>query len=238
MIDIKVVGSGSSGNCYIIDDGKTQLIIEAGVALKHVQVAMDFDFKRVAGVLISHEHGDHTRYLPQLRKHMSAPIFMTTGTAKALKLTQFYSPIKSLDPFKAGTWKVIPFEVKHDAKEPVGFMIENDEGERLLYVTDTYFVKYKFKNIKYMVVEMNYLQTIALENEREGTLNHGLRNRIMKSHFEMSNSLDFIRANRSDQLEEVMLIHLSSNNSDEAQFKRRTQAVTGVRVSVAPQRSW
>ncbi|GAX05415.1 metal-dependent hydrolase [Secundilactobacillus pentosiphilus] len=238
MIDVKIIGSGSSGNCYVIDDGKTQLIIEAGVAFKHVQVAMDFDFSRLAGVLISHEHGDHSKYLPALREHVSAPIFMTTGTAKALKQTLFYSPIKSLDPFAAGTWKIIPFEVKHDAREPVGFMIENQLGERLLYVTDTYFVKYKFRDIKYMVVEMNYLNTIAMENERKGNLNHGLRNRILTSHFEMSNSLAFIQANESDKLESVTLIHLSEKNSDEQLFKRRTQAVTGVPVYVAPQKSW
>lgn len=239
MIKVKVFGSGSSGNCYLLDDGQSQLIIEAGIAFKHVEVAMDFDFSKVQGMLISHEHSDHSKYIRSFVDHTSFPIYATQGTLKALELTGLnYVALGELVPTKIGDWTVIPFPVRHDAAEPVGFLIKNSMGERLLYVTDTYFVKYRFDHIAYMLVEMNYSYDIAAQNVDDGTLNYSLRNRILTSHFEMKNSLNFIKANLSPELKWIELIHLSDKNSDQQLFKEKAQALTGVPVYVAPKRSW
>jgi phosphoribosyl 1,2-cyclic phosphodiesterase len=239
LIKVKVFGSGSSGNGYLVDDGQSQLMIEAGIPFKKVEPEMDFDFSKVEGMLISHEHGDHTKYLPQFIKRTSFPIYATVGTFQALGMAGArYEAMDKLEPTRIGTWTVIAFPVKHDAAEPAGFLIINDMGERLLYVTDTYFVKYKFNNINYMLVEMNYSNEIATENDQEGLLNHGLHNRILTSHFEMKNSLDFIKHNLSPSLKWVELIHLSDNNSNAELFKHKTQALTGVPVMIAPKRSW
>lgn len=239
MIKVKVFGSGSSGNSYLLDDGNSQLMIEAGISYKHVEVEMDFDFSKVQGMLISHEHTDHSKYIRSFVEHTSFPIYATQGTFDALELSGMnYVSIEPFTPVKAGSWVVTPFPVKHDAAEPVGFLIQNAAGEKLLYVTDTYFVKYRFKDIEYMLVEMNYSNAIASQNVKDGSLNYSLRNRILTSHFEMKNSLNFIKSNLSPTLKWVVLIHLSDKNSNEDLFKRRTQALTGVPVYVAPKRSW
>lgn len=239
MIEVKVFGSGSSGNGYLLDDGSSQLMIEAGIAYKHVEREMDFDLSDVQGMLISHEHTDHSKYIKQFVQRTTFPIYATQGTFKAISLSgSRYEPIKEFQPFKIGSWVVTPFPVKHDAAEPVGFLIENAAGERLLYVTDTYFVKYRFDHISYMLVEMNYSNEIASNNVQSGALNYSLRNRILTSHFEMQNSLNFIKSNASPSLRWVKLIHLSDVNSNEKMFKEKTQALTGVPVYVAPKRSW
>ena len=218
----------------MINDNRTQLIIEAGVKYQIVQKSMDFNFSNVAGLLISHEHGDHSHYLKQFDKWTSIPIYATQGTLEALNVDGYrYHTIQHMTPIKIGSWTVIPFNVEHDAAEPVGFVIENYEHERLLYVTDTYYVKYKFKHIKYMMVEMNYSLDIARSNVKSGTLNNSLRDRILTSHFEMENSLNFINANKSKELVQILLLHLSDANSNEQLFKRETQAITGVPVHVA-----
>ena len=238
MIKVRVFGSGSSGNCYLVDDGKSQLIIEAGIPYQKVQQAMDFNFRKVAGLLISHEHGDHSKYIHKFWKFTSIEMYATRGTFKALKVAgSRYSALTPMRPRTIGSWTVTAFRVQHDAAEPVGFLIENTLGERLLYVTDTYFVKYRFNHITKMLVEMNYSKDIAMQNEQRGDLNHALENRLYTSHFEMDNSLAFIKANMSDQLKDVTLIHLSDLNSDEALFKHKVQEITGVPVYVAPKNS-
>lgn len=61
---LKVLGSSSSGNCYILDAHEEILILDAGVNFKEVQKALEFDFRGVRGVLITHEHMDHLKYAP------------------------------------------------------------------------------------------------------------------------------------------------------------------------------
>jgi len=235
VIKVRVFGSGSSGNCYLVDDGKSQLIIEAGVRFDKVEQAMDFNFRKLAGILISHEHGDHSKYISKFWKRTSAEFYATAGTFKALNLhgSRYYR-ITPKKPTVVGSWIVTAFNVEHDAAEPVGFLLENSSGERMLYVTDTYFVKYRFKNVNKMLVEMNYSKDIAMKNEQNGDLNHSLENRLYTSHFEMNNSLAFIKANTSKELQDVTLIHLSDLNSNEELFKRKVQEITGVPVYVAP----
>lgn len=234
MIKIKPIGSGSSGNCYLIDDGNSQLILEAGVNFKKVQQTLNFDLRRLTGLLITHEHGDHIGHLKEFINKTTLPIYATAGTLEAKQLTGYrYHTIKSSVTYKIGQWQVMPFTVKHDAVEPVGFLIMNEMGERLLYVTDCEFVQYKFSNISYMMIEMNYALDIASENVNDGVLNNTLKNRILGSHFEMQSSLDLIKANKSPTLREVWLIHISKNNGDPERFKKATQELTGVPVYLA-----
>lgn len=237
MIDTKIFGSGSSGNGYLVDDGKSQVMIEAGISYKHVAPAMGFDFSPVAGMLITHEHGDHSKYIHQFLDEATFPIYMSAGTASALGLELSYR-IHTLRPFeevRVGSWKVTGFPVEHDAAEPMGFLLDSDAGDRLLYVTDTYYVRYRFDRVSHMLVEMNYAEDLALENQEDGQLNKGLLHRINSSHFEMQDSLKFIMANKSPELQSITLIHVSKNNGDPARFSKVVKELTGVPVSVAGQ---
>ena len=235
MIDITTFGSGSSGNGYAIDDGINQVLLEAGISYKTAAPKMNFDFRRVVGMFITHEHGDHVKYLSQYLEKTSFPVFMSRGTAKALNLKPSYR-IHLLKPFqtvKVGSWAVTPFSVEHDAAEPFGYVAKNEVGNQLLYVTDSYFVPWKFDHISHMLVEMNYAEDIAADNDHQQILNHSLHDRILTSHFEMQNSLQFIMANKSPDLQQITLIHVSETNGDPTRFKRVTEQLTGVPVDVA-----
>lgn len=235
MIDIKVFGSGSSGNGYVIDNGTDQLLLEAGIKYKDVAVGLGFDFSRVRGMLITHEHGDHSKYIKQFIDKTTIDVYMSAGTAAALELEPSYR-IHLVRPFQQlhlGTWSVTGFSVQHDAAEPLGYVCDTNAGQRLLYVTDTYYVRYKFNDITHMLVEMNYAEDLATFNETHNGYNHSLHKRIYTSHFEEQASLKFIDANRSRALQQVMLIHVSATNGDPERFKAATQEITGVPVSVA-----
>ncbi|MDT2383517.1 MBL fold metallo-hydrolase [Enterococcus avium] len=242
MLKIKSFGSGSSGNGYLIDDGITQLIIEAGVQYKKVQESMRFDFSRVVGCLISHEHRDHCKYVKPLIDQVSLEVFATHGTINAmfdddfLKLKRHhgyqFTELGYKSTRKIGTWYVTPFQTEHDAAEPSGFLIDNISGDRLVFITDSYYVKYKFPNVTHMMVEANYSKDVIDENMTDG-FELKRKTRLLESHFDFNQTKEFIKANKSNCLQEVWLLHLSDSNSIEKQFKEETQQIVGVPVYIA-----
>lgn len=242
MIKIRSFGSGSSGNGYLIDDGRTQLMIECGIPLKKVQKSMRFDFSKIVGCLISHEHRDHCKHLPQLLDSTSIDFFATSGTFKAMSedpvlhihANDYYRfhQLKYRVTQKIGTWYVTPFEVQHDVEEPCGFLIDNTAGDRLVFITDSYYSRYQFPNVTHMMIEANYSKDIIDETMTSG-FDLKRKTRLLESHFDFERTLEFIKTNRSNRLQEIWLLHLSDSNSNEREFKEETQRVTGVPVFVA-----
>ncbi len=240
MIKVTVFGSGSSGNCYLLDNGTDQLMIETGLPLKKVAPQMDFNFSRLVGILISHEHGDHAKYIKQFVERTTAYVGASYGTFEAIDDNNWlpdedrrYLKMKAKQSYDFGTFHVSAFDVQHDASEPFGFLITSKD-DKLLYVTDTYYVKYRFNNVTKMLVEMNYSVNVLKEEIADGIqLAAILKNRLYRSHFEMKNALEFIKINRSSVLEDVILIHLSGSNSYPELFKQETQKITGVPVYLA-----
>lgn len=233
MINVKVFGSSSAGNCYVIDDGETRLMIEAGIRFEKVKQGLDYDLSRIAGCIISHEHQDHSKFVNQVIKATSFDVYASTGTLKAIGVTDYRGHVlKTRQSINVGSWQVTGFEVQHDAAEPMGFIFENRMGERLLFVTDTYFVRYRFKNISHMMVEMNYSKEIIEANSADGFAKI-LKDRILASHFEMQTSLNFIKVNLSNKLQEVWILHVSKSNGNPNLFKESVQKLTGVPVHIA-----
>lgn len=243
MIRITTFGSGSAGNSYLIDDGFSQLILEAGVPLKTIQQKMGHDLSKVAGVLITHEHRDHCKYIKSLVDATSVDFYATNGTIEAifqdsvLKLKQLnkyrFRPMQYKETTKIGTWYITPFETKHDVAEPCGFLIDNITGERLVFITDSYYVKYQFPRVTHMMVEANYSEEIIEQKLGNERFNKQLKTRVKGSHFDLANTIEFIKINRSPLLQEIHLIHLSDSNSNAKEFKNEVQKVSGVPVYIA-----
>lgn len=243
MINITVFGSGSKGNGYLIDDGRSQLIIECGVPFKTVQQKMKHDLTKVAGVLVSHEHRDHCKYVKKIIDETVIDIYSTKGTCEAmfsdskLKLndeSQYrFRTLIYKKTVRVGTWYVTPFKTEHDVAEPCGFMIDTLDGDRLAFLTDSYYVKYKFPNVTHLMVEMNFDEDIVDNKLTAKGFEQKHRVRLKESHFSFENSLKFIKENKGPKLQEVWLLHLSDANSDEKLFKEETQRLTGVPVYIA-----
>ena len=118
--------------------------------------------------------------------------------------------------------------VEHDVPEPLGFLLKSDvTGEKLLYFTDTYYLKYTFKGLNYIMGECNYsIETLNKD------LNPTLRDRILESHMSLEHFVEFLQANDLSELKEIYLLHLSNDNSDEDLFKKTIQKITGIEVYV------
>lgn len=83
------------------------------------------------------------------------------------------------------------------------------------------------------MVECNYSINILNQNIAAGRVPTVMKHRLLRSHFSLENVKDFIRANDMRKVQEIHLLHLSDNNSDEALFKREIMALTGKQVYVA-----
>ena len=160
--------------------------------------------------------------------------YMSQGTAEALGLSGHrLHIIKAKQQFRIGTWTVLPFDTQHDAQEPLGFLLANQDGEKLLYVTDTCYVKYRFHGLTHVAIECNYSLDILKRNVEAGTVPKELKSRILKSHFSLENVKEFLKANDLSKVQEIWLLHMSNGNSDAERFKREVQELTGKPTYIA-----
>ncbi len=231
---IKVLGSSSSGNGYILDLDTEALVIEAGVKASEVKQALKFNISKVAGCVVSHEHGDHSAYANEYIG-VGFDVYMTQGTASRLKFTNNRKP-KLLQPntlIQIGNFKVLPFDVEHDAIEPVGFLIKHKAIGTVLFITDTYYSKYKFSSLNHLLVEANYCEEIVEDAVINGTLHPAQYRRLRKSHMSIQTCKELLKANDLSKVENIVLIHLSDRNSNAESFKRQVQGLTGIPVTIA-----
>ena len=232
-MEIKVFASGSSGNAYLVSDEKTTLLLDAGIPLREIQVACGFKVRMIDGCLITHSHKDHSKAAEGLAK-LGVEIYTSQGTIDACRLTGHrINTVKALEGITIGTFKVLPFDVQHDAPEPLGFLIESTTtGERLLYFTDTYYIKYRFERLTHIMAECNYSKEAMLRSIEAGYIPIELVPRLVKSHMSLEHFIEMLKANDLKEVRQIYLLHLSDNNSDEEKFREEVQKATGAEVYV------
>lgn len=233
-MDIRVLASGSKGNCYLVSDGSTPLLLECGIPIKQIRQGLGFGLTQAAACLVSHEHQDHAKAVADILR-AGVSVYTSPGTIKALGVKHHrLRPVKAKDTFRVGTWTIRAFETQHDAQEPLGFLLHSRaSNERLLYATDTYYIRYKFPGLTHIMVECNYAMDILEDNVRRGLVPEVLKKRLLTSHFSLDNVKEFLKANDLSQVREIWLLHLSDGNSDAERFKREVQALTGRPVYIA-----
>ena len=229
---IEVIASGSAGNCYKISNEDTTLLIECGIPYKKIQQALNFKTTDIDGVLVSHEHGDHSKACKDLIK-AGVHLYMTKGTKEALKLDShrvktFRQWSMYLD-VEIGSFIVKPFRTIHDAREPVGFVIcDSISKEELVFITDTQYSIYSFSP-DYFMVEVNYVTETINKNEK---IHPDLRARIKKTHMSLETAINLLERSDLSNLKKIYVMHLSDANSDAKIIKERLQELTGVAIEI------
>ncbi|MDR1630055.1 MAG: MBL fold metallo-hydrolase [Oscillospiraceae bacterium] len=232
-MEINVYASGSSGNAYRISDGKTTLLLDAGIPLRAIQVECGFVVRQMDGCLITHAHKDHSKAAEGLAR-LGVDIYTSAGTIAACGLTGHrMHAIKALEEVTIGTFQILAFDVQHDAPEPLGFLITSTiTGERLLYFTDTYYIKYRFDGLTHIMAECNYDDECVRRSVDAGYIPIEFVPRLVKSHMSLEHFLEMLKANDLTKVRQIYLLHLSDNNSDAERFKEETQKATGAEVYV------
>lgn len=237
MLDIKALASGSSGNCYRVSDGKTSLLIEAGIPIQKIKEGLNFNLTEIAGCLISHEHGDHSKSISDVIA-AGVDCYLSPGTIDVLDSIDSnhhrIHAISAKKPLQVGSWVVKPFEVQHDANDPIGFILwSRNTGDKLIYITDSFYSKYIFNKPDYIMVECNYSEEILKKNVEAGKIHPVLEKRLKRSHFSLENVKDFLNSNDLRNTKEIWLLHLSDTNSNKKLFKKEIQKLTGKLVKIA-----
>lgn len=114
-----------------------------------------------------------------------------------------------------------------------GFLITHKEMGKLLYATDTELIKWRFKDINHILLGVNYDKDLVDTDNPKA-------NHVFRGHLSIDTACDFVKANDSDSLQNVIMCHLSSENADKESFiAKMKNAVNGANVDVAEQgKSW
>lgn len=239
MIDVKTIGSGSSGNCYLVDINDTKILLECGLTFKKIQKALNYRVSAIDFCLVTHEHMDHAKAVKDLMK-AGVDCYMTKGTAEALEVSGHRLKIfKNWAETKYKTTYVSniliqPLRAIHDVREPVMYYIEDIKTkESLLFATDTAFMAYKIpEDINVLMIECNYVKKLIDERVDENEINVSLRNRIVKNHMSLETVLEALDDVKMTRLKKVYILHLSDGNSDEKLIRDSIEKKLGIPVEV------
>jgi len=229
-MNLHVISTGSKANLYALHAGNETLLLDAGVSGRRLINSVE-DWNKVCGCLVTHEHQDHARGIPDLLR-MGVPVYASQGTIDALSadadLTRL-NRCEARSTFSVGQFTVLPFDCKHDAPEPLGFVVRYEPtGETLLYATDTYYLPHRFPWMNYWIVECNYIEDIMNQRIKDDPASAFIRKRLMTSHMSLRRLLDALKANDLSKTRKIVLVHLSDGNSDERQMIASVRAQTGI----------
>ena len=222
---LKVLGSSSKGNGYILDNGSEALILECGVSLKEAKKALSFDVRKVAGCCVTHQHNDHAGYLDKY-----ASIFYTLALPEVFQAKAFSGsravPVEIGKQYQLGGFLVKPFSLVHDVP-CVGWLIFHPSMGLLLFATDTCMLDYTVPGLNHVLIECNYSVDDLRRAIEEHRTDESQVYRLAKSHLELASTISFLSRNDLGKVAEVVLIHLSGNNADAERFVTEIQALTG-----------
>lgn len=216
--------SGSSGNSFFIQSENTKILIDVGVSCKKIETALNSGFNLslsdIDAIFITHEHIDHTKSLNLISSKYNLPVYASRGTWLALKekttkISDENRNVIELDKsFEFKDLRIFPFSTHHDAAEPCGFNIYNNNS-KISIATDLGHIDDKiFNNLKdssFVMLESNYEPNIL----KFSSYPYNLKKRISGQFGHLSNgdAGETICKLINFGLKDVLLIHLSKENN-------------------------
>lgn len=245
-MQLKIIGTGSAGNCYLLENEHEALLIECGVRFEKIKQAIDFEIDKIVGCIVTHEHGDHVGVkasgLLNVLKH-GIECFSGEGTFKVLNVKHHNAIfIKSGKQFIVGGFKILPFDAVHansdgsPCAEPFSFIIHHEDCGDVLFITDSQYCKYNFNGVfqfNNIIIEANFCDEIIKKKRDDGKIQNFLYERIIESHMSIETCKNTLLANDLSHVNNIVLIHLSDSNSHENNFKKTIIEATGRSVHVA-----
>ena len=160
--------SGSSGNSLFVETENTKLLIDAGVSCKKIEETLkdiDIDPYSIDGILVTHEHTDHIQSLGTLSKKFDLPVYVNQKTLDYMpkqreKISDKNIKIFDINQnFEIGDLKITPFSIPHDAANPCGFSIYNNDKKISIATDIGHMTNDILKNLEessFIMLEANY----------------------------------------------------------------------------------
>lgn len=217
------LGSGSQGNALVAEAGRTRIMLDCGFTLQETESRLaraGLEPSGLAGVIVTHEHGDHADGVFPLARRHGIPVWMTYGTLAALRdggASVENCPIRLVDThgtFSVGDLMVQPFTVPHDAREPVQYVL-SDGASRLGVLTDTgcatAHIEASLTGCDALVLECNYDPDLLQGGPYPPSLKARIAGRL--GHLDNQTSGQILAALDRGRLKHVIAAHLSETNN-------------------------
>ncbi len=216
---IGMLGSGSQGNATLVECGDTRVLVDAGFSgrsLKERLGRLGRSPEEIDAIVITHDHGDHTRGAGVFARRHETKVYITPGTLKACRDTfrgcERVSEYRPGRAFAIGDVRVEPFLTAHDAADPVGVvLVDRHTDARVGVATDlgrpTAQVRHALAGCDFLVLEANHDDVLL----RTGPYPRSVIRRISSSHGHLSNraAARFAVELLHPRLAGVLLAHLS-----------------------------
>jgi phosphoribosyl 1,2-cyclic phosphodiesterase len=245
---VTILGSGSSGNCTLLETDQTRLLVDAGLGKKETLrrlAAVGRDVDRLDGIVISHEHSDHIGSLAQVLGQWRTTVYLNEATHTEVMRILPENSHKRLDRvehiragqrFIVGDIEVSPFSIPHDAVDPLGFTFRTN-GMKVAIVTDLGYlpelVKVHLRDSDCLMLESNH----DLEMLKVGPYPWHIKQRVMSRTGHLSNHTvsEFLAdAEGFDaHARYVVLAHLSENNNNPDVARISAEEALGRRTGAA-----
>ena len=225
---LKCLGTGSSGNCYSLTDKDGNiLLLDAGINIKDIKIGIDFQIAKVKGALITHHHKDHSlaaRDLEKMGVRIIAPYVEKPKDSNfGGFMVRYFALTDNEGRFthsngNGSECAIYGYIIMHD-KEPL----------KMLYITDTEYVRWRFSNMNTLLLGIDYLDEKIANEQDEFKRRH-----VISGHMELKTGVDFIRVTDRDKtLKNVIIGHLSEDNSDYKIFEEEISKVTAANINFA-----
>ncbi len=239
------LGSGSRGNCALVEAGDTRILLDNGFAAKEVesrlrQIGVEPD--TIQAIVVSHEHQDHIKGVGAYARRYNLPVWMTSGTHRQNRCGEL--PQVSLfnsheGGFAIGDIMVEPFPVPHDAREPAQFVFSS-QGRRLGALTDIGFytphIAETLKDCDAMFLECNHDAEMLANGPYPPALQARVAGRL--GHLSNAQAAKFLRQFDSERLQFIVAAHLSEKNNRPELVREAIASVSSAveqRLTVATQ---
>lgn len=221
---MKILASGSAGNCYMLDDN---LMIECGLPLKKIKRLNGFVLPKAC--VGTHEHFDHFKYFKEFLDN-GINVYASAGTWASKGISEHHRAftIRAGYEYEICDWTVSPLEAEHNANEPLAFLFEKG-SDRILFATDTACLHDEPTGLTEIYIEANYSEALLEQNIATGLV-PAERTEAVLGHMSFEYCMDYLCRLDLTNCRSITLLHLSSANSNRADFIKQLQQRTGVPV--------
>lgn len=238
MLKFLSLGSGSSGNCYVLFTDNTCLMIDAGISMRAVKKHLKGCGLRpeaIDAIFITHDHADHIKAVGNISNEFGKPVYATEAVHKGIRHSYCVTCklaedniryVRKGEPVAVGDFSVTPFEVPHDSTDCVGYRVEAG-GTVFCLITDvghiTETLQCQVKDAEYLVLEANHDEDMLMMGNYPAYLKGRIRGE--RGHLSNRDSARLIAENASGKLRRVWLCHISEENNHPELARKTVESV-------------
>ncbi len=186
---VGVLGSGSGGNAVIVESGKHRILLDAGFSCRELvrrMKTLSFDPMTIEALVLTHEHQDHCKGADGFAKRFKVPVWATAGTLLGAGLREERARsavlVRSGERREVAGFQIEPFTLPHDAREPIGMVVEDGLGRRVGLVADlgcrSSLAWARLQDLDVLILETNH----DLDMLRNGPYPWSLKQRVAGRH--------------------------------------------------------